>query len=201
MSDQNSPSTTAENVGRGVAFAALSIAAAIIIFAIAGGIFQFWGVAAFVVPPIAAALYARGAGAPLSRRGWAPFVGVNVVAIILGIVGGVIGGAWAGFTTVGGNGGPFGAPFLHLVGNQFSDPDTLLPVVIALALGAVSIVSVIRGPRNRPAQVVAPGTLPSSAPPAPPAPPVAPASPVPPASQQPSPGVMLNGKPVDPNAK
>lgn len=192
-----------ENVGRGAALALLTIPAAIVVFAIAGGIFEFWGVAAFVVPPIAAALYTRGAGAPLTSRGWAPFIGINIVAILIGMLAGIIGRTWAAFTTVGGNGGPFGAPFLHQVVNQFRSADTVLPVLIALAVGAIALVSVIRGPRNRVAQppIPTPGAMPPAAPPASPAAPPVATNPAPPAANQPSPGVMLNGKPVEQDPK
>ena len=159
-----------ENVGRGAALTLLAVPAAIILFAVAGLIFEFWGVAAFLVPPIAAALYTRGAGAPLTSRGWAPFIGINVAAILLGMLGGVVGSTWSAFSSVGGNGGLLGAPFLHQVGNRFSNPDTVLPVVIALAVGAVAIVGVIRGPRNAQQRAaVAPGTLPPATPAAAPA--------------------------------
>ena len=200
MTAQTPAAAPIENVGRGAAASVLAIPAAIILFAIAGSIFEFWGVAAFLVPPIAAWLYAKGAGTPLTRRGWGAFIGINVVAIALGILAGIVGQAWAAFSSVGGNGGPFGAPFLHQVGNRFTSPDTVLPLIIAIAVGAVAIVGVIRGPQNRATPAAAPGTLPPATPAAttaPSAPPAAPAPPV--APNLPSPGVILNGKPVDPD--
>lgn len=187
-----------ENVGRGAAFALIAIPAAVVIFALAATAFAYWGIAAFLVPTIAAALYVRGAGAPLSRNGWGAFVGISAAAIVLGIVGGLGGAAWAQFSSVNGKGGLLGAPFLRTLGSQFSNIDTIISVLIAVAIGAIAIVGAIRGSRTRAAQqqatdvsASAPAAAPvSAAPPTPSAPPVAP--------NQPSPGVILNGKPIDP---
>ncbi len=192
MTDTTAP---AENVGRGTTFALLAIPAAIIIFAIVAGLFQLIsGIAAIVIPYIAVWLYQKGAGAPLSRAGWGPFVAVSAIAIVLGTVSGIVAATYAGYL---GKGGIFSSAFLRTLINQFTVNlgDNVLPLLIGLGLGAVGIASVIRGPRGRAAQIETPTATDAPAPAAPPA------APVPPAANQPSPGVMLNGKPVDPNAK
>lgn len=190
MTDTTAPT---ENVGRGTTFALLAIPAAIIIFAVVAGLFQLIsGIAAIVIPYIAAWLYQKGAGAPLSRAGWGPFIGVSAVAIVLGTISGIVAATYSGFL---GKGGLFSSAFLRTLLNQFSGNlgDNIVPLLIGLGLGAVGIASVLRGPRGRAAQVATPTATDAPAPAAAP-----PAVPAPPAADQPSPGVMLNGKPVDP---
>lgn len=196
MTDTTAPT---ENVGRGTTFALLAIPAAIVIFAIVAGLFQLIsGIAAIVIPYIAAWLYQKGAGAPLSRAGWGPFVGVSAVAIILGTFTGIVAATYRGYL---GHDGLLSGPFLRTLGNQFTTNfgDNIVPLLIGLGLGAVGIASVIRGPRTRVAgtsggaATVAPITPVAPQENATPAPPIAP--------NQPSPGVMLNGKPIDPNQK
>ena len=203
MTDQTStPTAPIENVGRGATFALLAIPAAIILFAIIAGIFQIIsGIVAVVVPYIASWLYTKGAGASVSRAGWGPFIGITAVAIVLGTFTGIVAATYASYL---GNGGFFSAAFLRTLGTQFTTNfgDNVLPILIGLVLGAVGIAGVLRGPRNR---VAAPAANPYT-PPAPdatePAAPIAPpAPPTPPAANRPSPGVVLNGKPVDPKQK
>lgn len=203
MTDQTTaPAAPIENVGRGLTFALIAIPAAIILFAIVAGLFQIIsGIVAIVVPYIASWLYLKGAGAPLTRAAWGPFIGISAAAIVLGTISGIVAATYAGYL---GNGGLFSPAFLRTVGNQFTSGmgDNALPILLGLGLGAVGIASVLRGPRTR----VAAGTTPVAAPPATTAPdaaaPAAPAiPPVPPAANQPSPGVMLNGKPIDPKQK
>ncbi len=201
MTEQNT--APFENVGRGAAAALLVIPAAIIVFVAVAMFFNtISGFAAIVIPPMAAWLYAKGAGAQLTRAGWGPFVAVSVAAVLIGIFSGIVAGTYAGFTKVGGNGGLFGAPFLHTLSNQFTSGigDAIIPILFGLALGAVAIVSVLRAPRTRvgaPPATPVPATptaaTPPVTPPAPPAPPLAP--------NQPSPGILLNGKPLDPDKK
>ena len=198
MTDQTiAPIAPTENVGRGATFALLAIPAAIIIFIIVGGVlqFSFAGIASIVVPYIAMSLYTRGAGAPISRKGWGPFVAVAVVAVVIGTFTGIIALAYARYL---GHEGILSAPFLRTVGNQIASPDGIIALVVGLGLGAVAIFGAIRGPRGR----VAPGAAPAASAattPAPAAPPVTP--PAPPAPNQPSPGILLNGKPIDPKQK
>lgn len=216
MTDQTvTPAAPLENVGRGAAFALLSIPAAIIIFAVVAGVFQIIsGIAAVVIPYIASWLYKKGAGGPLTRAGWAPFIGISAAAIVLGTLTGIIAATYAGYL---GNGGPFSAAFLRTLSSQFTTNlgDNVLPLLIGLGLGAVGIIGVVRGPRTRPGTQPAPdqstaaptGTAvpASTAAPASTAPdaaaPARVAPPIPPAPNQPSPGVLLNGKPIDPNQK
>jgi len=201
MTDQTiAPAAPTENVGRGATFALLAIPAAIVIFIIVGGVLQFTfaGIASIVVPYIAISLYNRGAGAPISRKGWGPFIAVAAVAVIIGTFTGIIALAYARYL---GHEGILSAPFLRTVGNQIASGDGILALVVGLGIGAAAIVGAIRGPRGRVAPAAAPAApaAPVSTTPAPPAPPVAP--PAPPAPNQPSPGVLLNGKPIDPKQK
>jgi hypothetical protein len=196
----------AENVARGTLVALLAIPAAIVAFALVGALFGgVSGIAAIVVPYIAAFLYRFGAGTTLSRAGWIPYIGVTAAAIVIGTVGGIASGTWSTFSSVGGKGGILGSAFWRTVGNQFTIylGDNAVPILIGLVLGAIGIVSVIRG-RTRiggfgrtggriAPQDVAEYTHPESKAPA--------APPVPPAPNAPSPGIILNGKPLDPDTK
>ena len=187
-----------ENVNRGTVFALLAIPASIVAFGFAAS-FSFFivALAALVIPSFAAWLYAKGAGTPLSRAGWGPYIGVSATAIVVGVVSAIIGGTYAGYL---GKEGPFSAAFLRTLGNQFTENigDTVLTIVIGLAVGAVAIAGVLRGPRTPGARnpgLVATAT-PEEVPPVTP-----PAASTPPAANAPSPGVILNGKPIDPHAK
>ena len=195
-----------ENVARGTLLALLAIPAAVLAFAIVGALFGgVSGIAAIVVPYIAAFLYRLGAGAALSRAGWAPFIAVTAVAIVIGTVTGIGSTAWTAFNSVGGKNALVNPAFWRTVGNQFtiSLADNAVPILIGLVLGAVGIVSVIRGRAgmagfDRTGGRIAPEdvaeyTRPESTAPA--------APPVPPAPNAPSPGVILNGKPLDPGTK
>ena len=201
MTDQTiAPAAPSENVGRGATFALLAIPAAIIVFIIVGGVLQFTfaGIASIVVPYIAISLYTRGAGAPISRKGWGPFIAVAAVAVIIGTFTGIIALAYARYL---GHEGILSAPFLRTVGNQIASPDGAIALVVGLGIGAAAIVGAIRGPRGR---VATPAGAPA-APAAPPAPasttPPPAAPPAPPVPNQPSPGILLNGKPIDPKQK
>jgi hypothetical protein len=62
---------------------------------------------------------------------------------------------------------------------------------VGLGLGTIGLVGTLRAPTGTATAPVT-GSAPAAAPPAPPAPP---------APNAPSPGVILNGEPVDPDAK
>ena len=205
-----------ENVGRGTLFALGAIPVAIVAFAIVGAIGFISGIVAVVIPSIAGWLYVKGAGAPLTRKGWAPFILVSAAAIILGTLAGIAGSTYQAYSSVGGSGltPVFWTTFGKAITN--GGVDLAFAVLIGVGLGAAGIVGVVRGAgkfaganTNRVAaqQPVTPVAYPTDAPAAPTAqtpvaPPAPPAAPVtPPAANAPSPGVMLNGKPVDPNAK
>ncbi len=188
-----------ENVQRGTIFALAAIPISIAAFALIGGLTGFiTGILAIVVPYITAYLYSKGAGAPLSRRGWAPFIGVAGAAVVLGTFSGVVGGVYSAYQAVGGSGGLFASAFWRTVANQFTVnlADNFFAILIGIGLGAAGIVSVIRNGGKMPsrgsnAAPAAPSV--PSAPSVPTTPPAPPAAPV-----QPSPGVILNGEPVDP---
>lgn len=199
MTDQTlAPAAPVENVGRGATFALLAIPAAIVIFIIVGGVFKFSfaGIASIVVPYIAYALYTRGAGTQLTRKGWGPFIGVAAIAVVVGTFTGIVALAYALYL---GNDSLLSTVFLRSVGNRIASGDGALSIIVGLGLGAVGIVGAIRGQRTNRVVPAAPATPDASAPVAPVAPPVAP--PVPPAANQPSPGVLLNGKPINPKQK
>ena len=201
----NQPASGVENVGRGTLFALLAIPVAVAAFVIISGIFGLiTGIVAIAIPYVSNWLYTKGAGAPLSRAGWAGYIGVTAAAIVLGVFAGIAASAWYVFSSVGGDGGILSSAFWTTVRYQFTTglSDNITPILFGLGLGIVGIVSVVRGRafgnraaanRLTPAQTDA--VTDAAAPAAPPAPPV------PPAANQPSSGVMLNGKPVDPDKK
>jgi len=199
---------------RGLAFALLVIPASIVAFTIVGGVFQLiTGFVAIIVPPIASWLYTKGAGAPVAGEARLPFILISAVAIVLGLFMGIAAATYSGFVSVAGQGGPFGSAYLRTLGAQFTTgfEDNLIPVLFGLGLGAVAIFSVLRGPRpaagtapSAPAAPetasAAPATLPSATLPSATLPSATLPS-VPPTANTPSPGVMLNGKPLDPKQK
>lgn len=205
-------STPTENVSTGLMFSALAIVAAIAGFWLLAGVIGVYGyitgVVAAVIPFLGLWLYTKGAGAdPKAGRG--PWIGIMVVAILVGAVTIVIASAWARFSRVGGDGGLFAPAFWRTVSNSLGDADVLVPVVIALGAGAFGIYAALRDRARRAAGATAasPYAAPASAqaaspfdaPPAvgTPVPPPAPGTPMTPGAT--SPGTVLNGEPVDPN--
>lgn len=197
----DSPIAPTENVSRGALFALGAIPAAMLGFGLLGVLLGgIGGIIAIVVAPIAGWLYAKGAGAPLTRQGWGPFIGISAAAVILGIATGIVAATYNAFTTVGGDGGLFGSAFATTLRNQLTNnlENLAFPLIIGLGLGAAGIVSTLRG-NARLGNRVAPTPAPVQAPDA--TTPAAPAAPLPPAPNTPSPGVMLNGKPLDTDKK
>jgi hypothetical protein len=202
MTDDSIPQ--AENVGRGTSFSLLSILGGMALFAIVAAIFSFVdsylvfvaGIAAYVIPFLAARLYVKGAGAPLVN-GRLAFSLVSVIAIALSTLTGIVVSTFIGYSRVGGDGGLLSPVFWTTMRNQFTNVENVgIPVLIGLGLGIFGLVSVLRGgtlggrkaaaaPDMPPAEAVAPAV--------PPPVPTAPAAP-----NAPSPGVILNGEPLDP---
>ena len=204
-------SSAVENVQRGLLFSLGSIAAAIVGYAILSGVIGVYGyvtgIVAIAIPLLGGWLYTKGAGAP-PKAGHMPWIGIMVAAIIVGALTVIVASGWYTFSQVG-NGGITSPAFWTTVARSAGQPDVLLPVAITLAAGGFGIYAALR---QKPAKAAVPaaspfGTAtpeaaaPNAAPFAPPAagtpvatPPVA-APPV-----APSPGVVLNGEPVDPNA-
>jgi len=196
-----------ENVSRGTLFALAAIPFAIIAFAIVAGFGFISGIVAVIVPSIAGWLYTKGAGAPLSRKGWGSFILVSAAAVVLGTLASIFTSAYQSYTSVGGSG--LTSAYWTAVAGRFTNggADLLFALLIGIGLGIAGIVVVLRGGgkfgaansnRLTPAQTQA-LVADATAAPIPAAAPVAP--PAAPAANQPSPGVMLNGKPMDPNAK
>jgi hypothetical protein len=126
------------------------------------------------------------------QAGRGPWIAITAVAVIIGALTSLIAGAFSTFTRVGGDGGFFAPAFWRTVGNLAGNVDFLLPIIITLAAGAFGIYLALRGPRNAVAGVGNPNRIPPSAMPADAADSVAPAPPA-----APSPGIILNGKPLD----
>lgn len=191
MSDAPAPapaSASTEKVGRGLALAALAIPLGVLAGALVGGLGLIGGLAAIVIGPAAGWLYAKGAGAPLRRAVWPPFILIGLVGVLAATAAGTIGEAFAAFTAVSGDGGLFGSTFATTVATKLANGDLMLPILAGLGLGVVGLFGALRGPAatgsSTAAEVAAP-----LAPPAPPAP------------NAPSSGVILNGEPLDPGPK
>lgn len=208
-----------ENVSRGVAFALVAIPVGIIASALLGSLLGIAsGIVALVVAYLAGWLYSKGAGGPFEGKmvgpaGRLPYVLIAAAAVILGAITSVVAAVYSAFTSVNGPGGLFGSAFATTLGRVLSEPgDIILPILLCLVFGAVGIASVVRGPKAKQQEAAYPGqpgypvqpTQPtaaagytaadqSAAPQAPSIPTTPPVAP-----NQPSPGVILNGKPVDP---
>ena len=203
-------SSNVENVGRGLLFSLGAIVVAIVGYAILSGIIGVigWvtGLVAIAIPLAGAWLYTKGAGTP-PKAGRMPWIGIMVAAIIVGALTVVVASAWFRFSQYG-KGGIFSPVFWTTVVRSAGDGEVILQVVIALAAGAFGIYTALRQkPTPGAAQAPAASPFGTAAPDASLAAPIAPpapgtpsaTTPVPPPAA-PSPGVMLNGEPVDPNA-
>jgi len=200
MSETTAP-TPVENVGRGTLVALLSIVVGVGFALVGAWMFgSFAAIAAIVVGQAAIAFYARGAGTALSKAGWMPVIIISAVGVLLAAIAGAIGGIYFDFSKVGGDGGPFGEQFLTILGGKIerAPMDVLLPVLLGLGAGVVGIVSALRGPQTPPAQK---GPRIAKAPTASAEP--TPENPTPenPEITKPSPGIMLNGKPLEPDER
>lgn len=214
------------NLVRGLLVAALIVPITVVVFAAVGG---FIGLPAsfgsLFIPYVAAGLYRKGAGVALTRPAWPGYIAVCVAAIVLGAITSFIAVAGYQFTQVNGKGGAFGGAFATTLRTQLTDGGAPIPILFGLAFGTAALVSVIRA--NRSGVTTAGSTAPatpdgwkvaptakgtpadqatSAVPPAsvpwastPTAPPAA-RRPVP-EPNQPSPGVLLNGKPIDPQKR
>lgn len=185
---ETTPESPADTPSRGIALASLAIPLAVIAGALIGSLGLNGGLAAVIVGPAAGWLYAKGAGAPLRRTAWIPFIVIGIVGVLLATAAGTIAEAFAAFAAVSGDGGLFGSVFATTVATKLANGDLLLPIVVGLGLGAIGVVGALRGPTT--ARTVAPV--------APTAPAAEPTAPTP---NAPSPGVILNGEPLDPDAK
>lgn len=202
MSEQ--PTTAAPRIGRGTAFAILAIPIGIALAAAAGflgGIIA--GFAAGLVPVIAAGLYKRGAGAPVRQGGVLPFLLISIVGIPLAIFSSFLTVTYSAFSSVGGDGG-FGSPvFWTTFQRLFSGSNFeawAFPLIAGIGFGIMGIVASLR---QNPAAQNATVIDATPADPTNPAP-VNPTGSAPvetPPSTPPSPGIILNGEPLDPNAR
>lgn len=217
-----------ENVSRGITFALVAIPVGIIASALLGSLLGIAsGIVALIVAYLAGWLYSKGAGGPFEGKmvgpaGRLPYVLIAAAAVILGAITSVVAAVYSAFTSVNGPGGLFGSAFATTLGRVLSEPgDIILPILLCLVFGAVGIASVVRGPKAKQQEAAYPGQPGYPVQPTQPTQPGYPAQPTtaagypvadqsaapqapsipttpPVAPNQPSPGVILNGKPVDP---
>ena len=201
-------SSAIENVSRGLLFSLGAIVVAIVGYIILSGIIGIYGyitgIVAIAIPLVGVWLYTKGAGAP-PKAGRMPWVGIMIAAIVLGALTILVASGWYTFSRFG-KGGILSSAFWTTVGRSAGEIDVILPVIIALAAGGFGIYSSLRrkpavGAAQAPAASPFGSAAPGAAPIAPPAPGTPTATPpVAPPPAAPSPGVVLNGEPVDPNA-
>lgn len=202
-----------ENVRRGLLFSAGSIVVAIVGYGILSGVIGIFGyvtgIVAIAIPLVGAWLYTKGAGTAV-KAGRLPWIGVQAVAIIVGALTVVVASAWYGFSRVGGDGGIFSSAFWRTVANSAGREDVIIPVVITLAAGGFGIYAALRqkkvvapaAPVASPFGSTAPAfPVDATAPVAGSVAPPAPGTPITPPPAATSPGVVLNGEPVDPDKK
>jgi hypothetical protein len=143
-----------ENVARGAVFTLAAIPAGMAAFALTAYVFDVAsGIAAIAIPTVAAWLYAKGAGASLSKKGWAPFISITAIAVVIGVATGVVAGAFYAFSKVGGDGGLLSPAFITTVANRFTSGEATVTILLGLALGIGGIVGVVRNsmkPRTTP---------------------------------------------------
>ncbi|MGE3812367.1 MAG: hypothetical protein AB7I24_12560 [Candidatus Nanopelagicales bacterium] len=205
---EGAPAPVSENVGRGLALAAIAIPAgalaAGIVFALLPGVPIYltivggMGVAAAVHE-----LYARGAGSG-PRLGMPGAVIITVLAVIVTGFGAVVGSTWGAFSGVGGRGGFFGNTFLQTLGSRFRDEagETLVILALVIVGGAIGFFSALGRARKREAASAA-ATAPILPPYQPQAAPSAPATPLaapppPPSGPLAAPSPPPSGAPIAP---
>ena len=193
-----SDASPTENVTRGILVTLLVIPLAALAGILIGVVGLIEGLAAIIVGPAAGWLYAKGAGAPLSRRGWIPFLAISAVGVAVATLVGIVASAFRAFQSVGGDGGLFGSAFRTTVTNVFTSGNATFPLLIGLGLGLVGVFGALRERTAPPSGRIPPASMPGADDAAPVTPP-APAAPLPP--NTPSPGINLNGEPLDPDAK
>lgn len=218
MTDTAAPSAR-EKVLPGSLLALLAIPLGIVAYAIVGGIlgdqisFVLGAISAFL-PGVAALLYRKASGGTL-KAGKVPVVLISIVAIVLGVGAGLVATVWSGFSGVNHQSGIFSAAFATTFASKLTSGSLIIQLLIGLGLGVVGVLAMLRTPASTPSPTAAPlgnaqadavvnaplppGTAPAGTPlfgdaVAPPAAPVAPSS------NAPSPGILLNGKPLDPKA-
>jgi hypothetical protein len=226
MTDLTAPTAPRENVLRGSLLAFLAIPAGIIVYALVGGfignsITFFLGFISAALPYVASFLYRFGSGGEL-KAGRVPVVIISIVGIVLGVLVGLVATAWSGFSAVTHVSGILSPAFRTTFARQFANGDLLIQLLVGLGLGIVGIVGLLRnnGVINQrvtqtmvngnptPEQVAAFQSATGEAPVAPLPPGTAPAgTPIlgattptvtpPITSATPSPGILLNGKPLD----
>ncbi len=192
-----SDASPTENVTRGILVTLLVIPLAALAGILIGAVGLIEGLAAIIVGPAAGWLYAKGAGAPLSRRGWVPFLAISVVGVAVAILAGIVASAFRAFQAVSGDGGLFGPAFRTTLTNAFTSGNATFPLLLGLALGLIGVFGALRS-RTTPSGRIAPEAM-AARDAAAPVTPTPPAAPLPP--NTPSPGVILNGEPLDPDAK
>lgn len=206
-----------ENVGRGTLFALAAIPVSIIASALLGSLLGIAsGLVALAVAYFAGWLYSKGAGGPFDGKPVGPagrmsYILIAVAAVVLGALTSVVAATFVAFSRVNPRDGILSGTFATTLGRQFTNGELIFPLVLCLALGAVGIAGVLRGPRNatitpaqqaagypaQPGMPVQPPVYPNpadqtAAPSIPVTPPVTPPN-------QSSPGIILNGKPIDPS--
>jgi hypothetical protein len=181
-------------------FTLLAIPLAIVVFAIVGT----WGtyfvfIVSLFVPASAAFLYRAGSGGRL-EKGRPQFILVSIVAVVIGVATGIVATAFGRFSAVGGDGGLFGSVFQSTLLRSLGTEEFLAQALVGLGLGIAGVFGALRSAKtlqdaatapviatDLPAGTAAPGT------------PIAPPAVTPPIAK-PSPGIILNGEPLDPDA-
>ncbi len=97
-------SSTVENVGRGLLFSVGAIVVAIVGYIILAGIIGIYGyitgIVAIAIPLVGAWLYTKGAGAP-PKAGRMPWIGIMIAAVIVGALTVLVASGWYAFSRVG----------------------------------------------------------------------------------------------------
>ena len=192
--------TPVENVSKGTLFSLLAIPLAIVVFAIIGtwGTYFVFIVSVFV-PASAAFLYRAGSGGRL-EQGRPQFFLVSIIAVVVGVATGLVATAFGRYLAVGGDGGLLGPLFRSTFIRSIGTEEFIMQGLVGLGLGVVGMFSALRSVKALQSAVTAPviaTDLPAGT--AAPGTPITPPAVTPPITK-PSPGIILNGKPLDPDA-
>ena len=214
---QTSPSSPpSENLQRGVIFALIALPLGVVAWDILWGIGFVASIVAFGVAYLASRLYRFGSGGRVSRNGAIAIAVITIGTLIIAFISGFAIDIVGEYSRVTGSSIPeslVSGRFWSIVFASMTTGQALVQLLLAALFGALGCFSILRmafrqsrlqpDPNAAPTIVdpaspygAAPAhpTLMNPASPAIPAPPAAP-----PAATPPSPGVVLNGEPVQPD--
>ncbi len=213
---QPSPSSLpSENLQRGVIFALIALPVGVVAWDILWGVGFVASIVAFGVAYLASRLYRFGSGGRVSRNGAIAIAVITIGTLIIAFVSGFAVDLVGEYSRVTGASIPeslVSGQFWGIVFASMTTGQALISLLLAAVFGALGCFSILRAAfrqtrlladPNAAPTIVGPNSPSGAAPAQPtlmsPAAPAIPVPPVAPPAQASSPGIILNGEPVEPD--